>query len=61
MFINFDEKFPDFPTAPPLFYSALLMPARLFGRALLFGTLEYQEKVRGQKATGEIVKYNFPT
>ena len=41
MFINFDEKSPDFPTAPPLFYSVLLMPARLFGRALLFGTLEY--------------------
>ena len=35
MFINFDEKFPDFKT---LFY--LLMPAVLFGPALLFGTLE---------------------
>jgi hypothetical protein len=36
-FINFDEKFPDFPVARPLFYSILVMPARLFGPALLFG------------------------
>ena len=29
------------PLQDPLFYSVLLMPARLFGPALLFGTLEY--------------------
>ena len=40
-FINFDEKFPDFPIARPVFYSVLLMPARLFGPAILFGTLKY--------------------
>ena len=40
MFINFDQKFLDFPIARPLFYSVLLMPARLFGPALLLGTLE---------------------
>ena len=34
-FINFDEKLRDLPTARPLFYSILLMPA------LLFGTFEY--------------------
>ena len=36
MFVNFD-----FPIAPPLFYSVLIMSARLFGPELLFGTLEY--------------------
>ena len=40
-FINFDEKFPDLPSVQPLFCSILLMPLRLFGPALLFGTLEY--------------------
>ena len=39
-FINFDGKFPNFPIAQPLSYSVLLMPARLFGPALVFGTLE---------------------
>ena len=34
-FINFDEKFPDFPIARPLFYSVLIRPARLFAPALL--------------------------
>ena len=37
---NFDVNIPDFPPARPLFYSVLLMPARLFGPALVFGTLE---------------------
>ena len=36
MFIDFD-----FSIAQPLFYSVLIMPARLFGPELLFGTLEY--------------------
>ena len=40
MFINFDEKFPNLPIARPLFYFILLMPAHLFGPALIFGTLE---------------------
>ena len=38
-FINFDEKFPDFSEL--LFHSVLLMPARLFDPAFLFGTLKY--------------------
>ena len=41
-FINFDEKFQDFPVTLNqrlLFYSVLSLPARLFGPALLFGTL----------------------
>ena len=41
MFINLNEKFPDFPIARPLFYSVLLMSAHLFGHALIFATLEY--------------------
>ena len=40
-FINFDEKFSDFPIERTLFYSVLLSLVRLFGPALLFGTLEY--------------------
>ena len=40
-FINFEEKIPDLLTERPLFYSVLLMPARLFRPVLLFGTLEY--------------------
>ena len=35
---NFDENIPDFPPARPLFCSVLLMPLRLFGPTLLFGT-----------------------
>ena len=38
MFINFDK---DFSIAPLLSYSVLLIPASLFGFALLFGALEY--------------------
>ena len=37
--IYFDEIFPHFPIARPLFYSVLSMSARLFGPALLFGEL----------------------
>ena len=40
MFVNFDEKFLDFPIARHIAYSVLIKPARFFGPELLFGTLE---------------------
>ena len=39
-FFYFDENFPYFSIAQPLFYSVLLMPTRLFEPAFIFGTLE---------------------
>ena len=45
MSINCDKKLPDFPIVQPLFYSVLLMHARLLDSELLFCTLELTLKV----------------
>ena len=39
-FINFDEKFPDFSIARPLFYSVLIMPAHIWSCTFIWYTRE---------------------